>query len=297
MWSTRDATNEQESFNGDLEQGQESNESTPLMMANGNGVGAVSTRSIRALPGMKIRAHAINASIGSLKSCEVKEALSRGRAGKGPYWIDIDADDRDSEELAGWLEQLKVNSFLLSRLAEPSQTWASQVLAFPTAVLAVIRILPAEEASDEFAYMAALSTKTLLLTFTSSPRLETGGLYANALAYMHAREKLPHASSSGALFGWLQFHVERTSRCTRELRSYVLKMDASMDRDITSVELDEIIEAKDQLLRLLSVAEEQMECLEALAGAESDTEGKPGGPACHDWGHRAHGTAVGKVFD
>jgi Mg2+ and Co2+ transporter CorA len=50
-------------------------------------------------------------------------------------------------------------------------------------------------------------------------------------------------------------------------------MDESMDQDIQSVDLDEIIEAKDQLLRLLGVAEEQNECLEALAGAEADTEG------------------------
>ena len=47
-------------------------------------------------------------------------------------------------------------------------------------------------------------------------------------------------------------------------------MDAHMDRDVHSVSKLEVIEAKDQLLRVLSVAEEQLECIEALvAGVEA----------------------------
>lgn len=233
----------------------------------------MSARSIVGLPGMNIRSHAIDPIHGTLRSCSVKEALSKGRGGKGAYWIDIDADDRDIDELDDWLKQLRLSPFLLSRLAEPSQSWASQVIAFKEAVLAVIRILPESEGQDEMAYMAALSMNSLLLTFTSCPRSETdAGLYESALAYMQAREKLQSPTSSGALFAWLHFHIERTSTSIRELRWYVLKMDEAMDRDIASVDLEEIIEAKDQLLRLLGVSEEQNECLEALAGAESDTQ-------------------------
>lgn len=247
-------------------------EETPLFQRS-DSVDSLSARSIRPLPGMVIRSHGIDPKHGTLRKCPVKEALSKGRAGKGSYWIDVDADDRDHEELNEWLKQLKLSRFLVSRLAEPSQTWASQVIAFKTAVLAVIRILPETESSDEMTYMAALSRKSLLLTFTSCPKDETDkGLYDSALAYMQAREKLQSPTCSGALFAWLHFHIERTSKSIRELRWYVLKMDESMDRDIQSVNLDEIIEAKDQLLRLLGVAEEQNECLEALAGAEADTE-------------------------
>ena len=45
-----------------------------------------------------------------------------------------------------------------------------------------------------------------------------------------------------------------------------------MDGDNASIDLDEIIDVKNQLLKALSVAEEQLECLEALAGAEAGTE-------------------------
>mmetsp|Transcript_34590 Transcript_34590/g.103360 ORF Transcript_34590/g.103360 Transcript_34590/m.103360 type:complete len:385 (-) Transcript_34590:110-1264(-) len=252
------------------------NELTPLLplarSPSSGGISDGSVQSIRALPGMKIRAHAIDGE-GHLVDCTTKRALKQSKKGAGSYWIDIDADDRDAEELRQWLGQLRLSPFLLSRLAEPAQTWASQVLPFQAAALAVVRILPEKEGSDEITHLAALCMKNLLLTFTSCPRTETGGLYASVHRYMHDRRRLPDASSNGALFAWLLFHIERTSRAARELRECILRMDEAMDRDISSVSMEEIIEAKEQLLRVLSVAEEQTECLEALAVAESDSDG------------------------
>eukprot|EP00567_Pseudictyota_dubia_P007311 CAMPEP_0197435566 /NCGR_PEP_ID=MMETSP1175-20131217/3139_1 /TAXON_ID=1003142 /ORGANISM="Triceratium dubium, Strain CCMP147" /LENGTH=389 /DNA_ID=CAMNT_0042964631 /DNA_START=128 /DNA_END=1297 /DNA_ORIENTATION=- len=231
-----------------------------------------SVQSIRALPGMKIRAHSIDGQ-GHLTDCTTKRALGRSKKGTGSYWIDIDADDRDADELREWLGQLNLSPFLLSRLAEPANTWASQVLPFRSAALAVVQILPEKESSDQITHLAALCMRNLLLTFTSCPRAETGGLYATVHEYMHDRKGLPDASSNGALFAWLLFHIERTSRAAREIREYILRLDESMDRDVSSVSMDEIIGVKEQLLRVLSVAEEQSECLEALAVAEADSDG------------------------
>jgi Mg2+ and Co2+ transporter CorA len=233
---------------------------------------------------MKMRAHIISTVHGRLlfESCKVKEALTGARRHKGSYWIDIDADEEDAEELQDWLnEQLKLSPFLMARLAVPAADWASQVLAFDEIVLSVVRILPSflhgsnsrrshpttTSSEHHLSHMAALSMKHLLLTFTSCPRSDTAGLYASALAYLQAR--LPEASSSGALCAWLLYHVERTSRAVRELRADTLRMDQAMDANIKAVSLDEVVQAKDSLLQLLSVAEEQMECLEALAGAAS----------------------------
>lgn len=272
MWRNTNGSDERNN-NGVLKNGIHSfapNEQTPLVRSASN-VSAVSTVSIMPLPGMRVRSHAIGKD-GTMRSCKSKEALAGARRDQGHFWIDIDADERDSEELRDWLDQLKLSPFLLSRLAEPPQTWNSQVLPFPDTILAVIRILPQDIYADETPHLAALCIKNLLLTFTSVPRQETAGLYQNAVAYMHARERLQDPSSSGALFAWLLFHVERTSRAARELRQCTTLMDEAMDQDINSVHIDEIIEAKDQLLRVLSVAEEQTECLEALARAEADTK-------------------------
>jgi len=250
-------------MNGDIEAPDVTTEATPLINE--------STRSIRLLPGMKVRAQLIK-SDATLETSLPKEALAKGRIGKANYWIDVDADERDSHELANWLKQLKLSPFLTSRLAEPPDSWASQVIAFPKTTLAIVRILPQQEASDDIAHLAALLVGGLILTFTSCKRSETGNFYVNTLAFMKAREKLPDASISGVLLAWLLFHINRTSTSVRELRFHVLRMDESMDRNIESVEFMELINVKDQLLRLLSVAEEQMECLESLVGAEAMSE-------------------------
>ena len=255
---------------GDIESASASNQLTPIhegssLLPEG------STRSIRAFPGMLVRAHVIDAQRRSIRHCPTKEALSKQKQQRNYYWIDIDADaDRDRDEMNKWLQnQLQLSNFLLSRLAEPSQTWASQVISLPASVLAVIRILPENEDSDDITFMAALSMPRLLLTFTSGPRSDVGALYGRALSYIQARSE--HlASSADALYAWLYFHVERTSRSVRNLRYHVLRMDEAMDKEIESVAMAEIISAKDHLLRLMGVAEEQHESLEALAAAKSD---------------------------
>lgn len=255
-----------------------SNESTPLLLVNQpehhKRQGSIQSglQAIVALPGMVIRSHSI-CKDGTIEKCTTKEALKEVKTGKRHYWIDIDSDHRgeDAEDLREWLQGLNLPNFVIDLLSEPPELWASQVVPLQRAALAVIRILPENPLSDEVAFLAALQTRNLLLTFTSCPRSETGGLYAPALMQMK-RRGLPAPTSSGALLAWLRFHVDRTLRCTRELRYSVLAMDEAMDRDTTSVSIDELIAAKDQLLRLLSVAEEQNECLESLAAAEADEE-------------------------
>lgn len=249
-------------------------------------------QTIRALPGMLVRAHRIDPQKRTIRLCPTKEALSQQQQ-RYYYWIDIDADtDRDRDELNEWFQsQLQVSSFLLARLAEPSETWASQVIALPSSVLAVIRILPEQcyydnPEYDDMAFMAALSLPRLLLTFTSGPRAAVGALYGRALSYMQARSGYPPLSAANnsnnntadALYSWLYFHVERTSRSIRNLRYQVLRMDEAMDREgVESVGIREIIDAKDHLLRLLGVAEEQHECLEALGATQSDVLSFPPG--------------------
>uniref|UniRef100_A0A7S2MWY3 Magnesium transporter n=1 Tax=Helicotheca tamesis TaxID=374047 RepID=A0A7S2MWY3_9STRA len=235
----------------------------------------MSDRSIvtfQALPGMKIRSHGVRPDC-TLYDCTSKEALVGAKKGKQHYWIDIDADERDTAELKEWLSGLKLPRFFLSVIAERSETWASQVVALKKACITIVRYLPKNEVTDEVTHLAALSLPNLLLTFTSVPRSETGELYSAIHAYMHTDERLPSSTASGVMLAWMRFHMDRTSRSVRLLRSRVLKMDEVMDRDIAAVSIVAIIEAKEQLLRLLAVAEEQNECVEALSGAEADTDG------------------------
>ena len=269
------------------------NEDTPLITRNTPKEGSIQSglqMNVPPLPGMKIRCHRLSRKDGSLSVCSTKEALSGAKNGRDHYWIDIEHNPNrkdDAEELKEWLQELKsLPNFVVDVLSEPSDAWASQVIPLPKAILAIVRILPEAPESDETPYLAALGLRNMLITFTatmtsastyslypygSSNENGSGngsiGLYGLALQRMKQAERLPAPTSSGALLAWLRFHLDRTSRSTRDLRNHVLAMDEAMDRDIHNVKLEEIISAKDQLLRLLSVAEEQGECLESLAAA------------------------------
>ena len=224
------------------------------------------------------------------------------------------SSNSNSSELRSWLNQLEsLPNFVIDMLSDHPDTWASQVIPLPKAILAVIRILPPpineEDIDDDddddaigFAntrsfssssstnydddddegmpHLAALCLRNMLITFTSSTSSSTSSssnsslnrmsyYYTMVLKRMKQVERLPAPTSRGLFLGWLRFHLDRTSKYTRELRHLVVTMDEAMDRNIENVSLEEIIHVKDQLLRILSVAEEQGECLESLVAATS----------------------------
>ena len=225
-----------------------------------------------ALPGMYMMAHTINYD-GKLHVCEVDEALKGRLADGAAYWIDIHTDDSDTDELRAWLKKLQLSPFLTARLAEPSHTWTSQMLALKSASLIVIRILPEDEQSHTAYpwYLAALSTTGLFLTFTSCPvSTSSRKLSAEALHSMKVRGF--RGFTNGALCRWLQFHIGRTAEAVRKIRQRVLEMEEKMDRHPSDVGIQELVDLKDELLRALSVAEEQTECIQSLSEAEEETD-------------------------
>lgn len=269
---------------GDVEEGKDALKSPPSSMKKshwGKLKMVVKTNSIlKLLPGMKMTAHKIQPD-GSLVPCEstvALEASSESNTNENPgfYWIDIDSDDRDVDELRGFLEQLNISPFLASTLSKSTTTWASQVLPLPTSCLVLIRILPEDDATEtklhqgdrsarESAHIAALNMKNLLITLTSCKRQLMVGLDDEALEFMKIRERIPGASSSGALLLWLVFHVERTAKAVRDLRNRTMLMTELMEKDPKAVSLDDIRSTKEKLLEFMGVAEEQTATLQGLA--------------------------------
>jgi len=192
---------------------------------------------------------------------------------KESYWIDIETPPRSSEELTEFLYQLRLPSFFVSILSEPT-TWTSEVVALQFISLAVFQILPADPGSDEVTHVALVSMPRLLVTFSTLPKNEEAdGLYNLVYQYMKQRERVPEPTSSGLLLAWLQFHVRRTAAAVRKLRVRANEMDNEMDRDYDEFDFVELVEAKECLLNVLSVAEEQHGTVTALAAAEEGTEG------------------------
>mmetsp|Transcript_22295 Transcript_22295/g.54013 ORF Transcript_22295/g.54013 Transcript_22295/m.54013 type:complete len:442 (+) Transcript_22295:1-1326(+) len=198
---------------------------------------------------------------------------------KESYWIDIETPRRSNDELYDFLRQLRLPPFFDSILSEPSN-WTSEVIALRQVSLAIFQILPPDPNSDEITHVALLSMPRLLVTFSTFPQTDGGnaaaideGLYRLVSQYFKQRERVPEPSSTGLLQAWLQFHVRRTAVAIRELRLATVRMDEAMDRDFASFEFDQLVEAKNCLLRILSVAEEQHGTIQALAVAEQGTEG------------------------
>lgn len=190
------------------------------------------------------------------------------------YWLDIETVQRSSEELYEFLKQLRLPKFFDSVLSDPT-SWTSDVTALKFSLLAIFQILPMNADSDEITYVALLSMPRLLVTFSTYPQrgLISGGLYQLTSQHMRQRERIPEPSNTGLLLAWLQFHVQRTSRAIRELRTKTLELDESIDRDFAHFDFQELVEVKDCVMRVLSVAEEQHGTIEALTGAEGGTEG------------------------
>ncbi|KAL7429980.1 hypothetical protein ACHAXM_001952 [Skeletonema potamos] len=269
-----------------------------------------SIATVAALPGMVLRAHSIHIGAAgrhsevtcSIRQSSTKAALkavqqeqralrrkheqhnirtddtskalqSQSFAMKESYWIDIETPPRSTEELSEFLYQLRLPSFFVSILSEPT-TWTSEVVALQFISLAIFQILPADPDSDEIAHVALLSMPRLLVTFSTFPKNEEAdGLYHLVHQYMKQRERVPEPTNSGLLLAWLQFHVRRTATALRKLRVRAVEMDSELDSDFQNFDFEDLVDAKDCLLSVLSVAEEQQGIIHALSAAEKGTEG------------------------
>jgi len=215
-----------------------------------------------------------NASLTSIQQTFADDAThSLSFAMKESYWIDIETPQRSTDELDDFLKQLRLPPFFVSILSEPSN-WTSEVVALKQVSLAIFQILPTDpNETVEITHVALLSMPRLLVTFHTFPKNnEAEGLYQLVTQYMKQRERVPEPSNSGLLLAWLQFHVRRTARALRELRLATVEMDRAMDRDFANFEFEQLVQTKNCLLRVLSVAEEQHGTIEAITVAEQGTE-------------------------
>lgn len=209
---------------------------------------------------------------GILHECEVENAIRPPSSSNGEsYWIDADVthDGQDSVHMHQQiLDKLSLSPFLRRHLTV-SQMQRPQVLALSQAVLLVVRILPPNEKSSEICHAAALCLKGLLLTVTAgTPKgYHRRRLFKDDTIRRMTERELPDPSATGALCLWLSFHLDKVAIEANRLRTRIFAAHEQMDRDVASVSLADIIDMKDSLLHVLSVAEEQNECMQSLAAA------------------------------
>lgn len=226
-------------------------------------------------PQSKLSAFKI-ASTGNLEPCDNDDAIARSDGDDSSYWIDCSVySAADTVALHNLLDQLDLSPFLRRHLRQPDQLETSQVLILSSSALVVLRILSFENDSKQVRYAVALCLKNLLLTVTICP--ETAQAIAagkqmsqKVLSYMQTME-LPQASTTGALAVWLMSHVAHVARILNEIRKRIFDMQELMENNIASLDLSEISSVKDELLRVLAVAEEQAQCVQSIADGETIT--------------------------
>ena len=145
--------------------------------------------------------------------------------------------------------------------------------------LAIFQVIPLDPNSDQIQFVALLGMPMLLVTFSplaSSSDLELGqqqGFHNLAIQYMRQRERVHEPSNSGLTLAWLQFHVRRTARALKELSLASSRLDHELDSDMSSFNFQSLVDTKNCLLKIRSIAHEQFETIEALAVAEKSTMG------------------------
>ena len=124
-------------------------------------------------------------------------------------------------------------------------------------------------------YAVALCLKGLLLTVTMCAENAKAVAAVQVMSrktmdYMTTME-LPQPSTTGALSMWMMCHVNRVAQVLNTLRKRVFDLNEMMEKSVASVDLAEISDVKDELLRVLAVAEEQSNCVQSIANGESIT--------------------------
>jgi len=225
-----------------------------------------------ATPPSKRNFYAIDAKSG-LISCDEDDVFSK--RGEGSFWIDATVyNTRDAEELQNnIIDKMDVSPFLQRHLRHLERLKSSHVLTLSSSDLIVVRILPDD--SKEIRYAVALCVKGILLTVAICPENEEAVAAERVqsqkiLRCMRERE-LPQASTTGALSVWLMCHLDRVANVLNNLRMRMFDLSEIMEINVASVDLPQISGVKDELLHVLSVAEDQVECVESIAEGESIT--------------------------
>ena len=193
------------------------------------------------------------------------------------YWVHVDADERDRIELNEWIDRLQLGTFISEQIKKPAEEWLSHVVSTRSKALIMIRILPlmskdCDFVSNQVEYLAAVKTKNLLLTYTTTQSGGRNNLSKESIGYLCQDECLQNGSSSAALISWLEFHILRTRKALTSIRKKALKLVKEMDLEPANVQLDEILDIRDNLLVVLAVSEEQSQCLAMIKDMDKDTD-------------------------
>lgn len=238
-------------------------------------------------PGVDLQVFHILAS-GKVVPCDDVDAAlvdvrSSEQTNQASYWIHVDADERHREEWNEWIDRLNLGCYISGQIKRPAHEWLSNVMCTRLKALVMFRILPSSETSEKiefdkdryYRHLAAVVTTRMLLTFTTTSQRDIKSIHTTRASVRHMTqdEALHEGSSSAALLSVLEFHLRNTQDAITALRNKSLLMVKQMDLEPKKISLEDILNLRNSVLTILSVAEEQLHCLAMMKDMDKESDG------------------------
>ena len=198
--------------------------------------------------------------IGVLQPVEAGEALGRWRADDGAFWVDIGS--YQAADLEKWLDAFDLCPFLTERCLDIGNS--TQMIPLPEYAFLEITVFSDDELSS-LTNVGMICLKNFLITLHPEPIHNIEKIHRSI-----DELKLKDISTSGLLNVLLLIQANGAATAARAVQASLIAIDERMDKDPGSVSLDEILAAKEAVSRVIAVSEEQEECFEVLAGAETE---------------------------
>ena len=197
---------------------------------------------------------------GALEPVDAEEATARWRAGDGAFWVDIDSYQAAHLEI--WLDAFDLPPFVTERCLDIGKS--TQMIPLPEYAFLEITVFSDDELSS-LTNVGMLCLKNFLITLHPEPIHNVEKIHRSI-----DELKLKDVSTSGLLNVLLLIQANEAATAARAVQASLIAMDERMDKEPGSVDLDEILAAKEAVSRVIAVSQEQEECFEVLAGAETE---------------------------
>ena len=169
-------------------------------------------------------------------------------------WLDLQASGRS--ELGEWLDKLAVTGLARKLCLEARNR--PGLYPLKTEIVLVIPVLTNEQGSNDVDFLALVCRENLLLTLHEKPL----PLFADT----DDSESWLSERSIAALVSAVMVDVSLAAlRRTEDLRSRILTLEQKMDREPDSVDADEILDLRSEVVELASIVSDQLPSLQALS--------------------------------
>jgi len=197
---------------------------------------------------------------GVLEPVDAEEAAASWRVGDGAFWVNLDS--YQTADLEAWLDTFDLRPFVTERCLDIGK--ATQMIPLPEYVFLEITVFSDDELSSR-TNVGMLCLKNFLITLHPEPIHNIEKIHRSI-----DELKLKDISTSGLLNVLLLIQANEAATAARAVQASLIAMDERMDKDPGSVDLDEILAAKEAVSRVIAVSQEQEECFKVLAGAETE---------------------------